>query len=806
MLERWILMLSAGLTATVAHAVTVRPAAFVVELEEHRPQTIVAYGARLTAGGAWVELFNDAINERLHHRARVIHAGRGGSSSARGLMEVDQRVISQDPDAVFIEFSIDEAFHKPAVSEARENLEAIIDHILAARPTCEIILMIMNPPIGGHARQRPDLDACIQVYRDVSEARGLKLIDFRPDWQAVLDQGEAAYRDLVPDGIHPNALGCERIILPRLLDSIGLTSDRAAAVTIRAPEQWLDDHIAMRRANGWQVTDVFSDVVALGHAATGLTQYYLRLSGEPLPWRQWRQAARAGRNYPDPRSPLRRLAKGFMLYESRLAPDWQHADDLHSREEMFDRYEARRGEVFRTMREQGLNAVVYLTYMGPERWAMLRRQADRYDIDLIIQYLAAYYHPTVRADLWDDPVRSKALKQLSLDFLGAVYADGGPSRLLGFAIREEPYLPFLEGTQQYHDLQREAFPDVKIYMLYNRSDAMHATRQPAPEIMGHNTSEFLGAFVARNRPRPAPFRPPQDALRANALRLKQTADPALRNRAVYTYTGLLAGWMKNETAEDVARSGWPAGGRIGIRKLPDGRVRFWRVYSPPAGATRASMWSSVAYNAQGWFPWSGQQALPWMAPDAHWRPDAVRDPDHIQTDQRPRWKEYLETLAEISQYERLLLRLRLDGLPRVACDDPLVVASNLRVLRQEGLHRVIVLVNLDTGRWPGYPEVNRVTGENLDIGDDGELMHYEPLTEPRDITFTVRMHADEQLRDIRTGRLLEPIGQTAPGVLTFNQQIEPGGAALLFVGSPDQWRALPLPPNRIVNTGLPSKE
>lgn len=199
-------------------------AAFVARLAAGQPQTVVTYGTSLTAGGAWVAQFGAALEKNFPKLATVVNSAKGAMWSKWGVENLDGRVIAKKPDALFIEFSINDAFleYKTPVEDARKNLETMIDRTLAAQPACEIILLVMNPPTGAHLDRRPKIAGYEQVYRDVAKARGLRLIDFSADWQAVLQQGEAQWRALVPDGIHPNADGARQVILPHLLKSLGL--------------------------------------------------------------------------------------------------------------------------------------------------------------------------------------------------------------------------------------------------------------------------------------------------------------------------------------------------------------------------------------------------------------------------------------------------------------------------------------------------------------------------------------------------------------------------------------------------------
>ena len=71
-----------------------------------------------------------------------------------------EEMKKQNPDAVIIEFSINDAATGSdlTTAQARKNLETMVERILAHRPDCAVILMIMNPPVGVHLEARPRVE------------------------------------------------------------------------------------------------------------------------------------------------------------------------------------------------------------------------------------------------------------------------------------------------------------------------------------------------------------------------------------------------------------------------------------------------------------------------------------------------------------------------------------------------------------------------------------------------------------------------------------------------------------------------
>ena len=203
----------------------------VSNLEAGKKQAVVTYGTSLTAGGAWVGQLSAELKRHYSELPLVINSGKGAMWSKWGVDNLDARVIAKNPDTVFIEFTINDAFLKynTSVSQARSNLLNMVDRILATNKTCEIILMVMNPPIGVHLTSRPNIEAYNQMVRDVAAERSLTLIDHYPDWQKILKADPKQFTALVPDGIHPNAEGCKQVILPNILRALGVKSEAAPA-------------------------------------------------------------------------------------------------------------------------------------------------------------------------------------------------------------------------------------------------------------------------------------------------------------------------------------------------------------------------------------------------------------------------------------------------------------------------------------------------------------------------------------------------------------------------------------------------
>ena len=218
---------SPGSPASSAAALVRDQAKFVRQLASGTPQRIVLYGTSLTANGAWVSQLQGAVEAAYPSLATWINSGGSGQASNWGVNNLQTKVIDQDPDVVFIEFSMNDAAETLNVSRAQAiaNLTTIRNAILAAHPDCEIILQVMNPADhqpGDTFNVRANLALYQQDYRDFAAANGLLCIDHAPAFAALYDKGSPAYRVHVHDGVHPSANGWSLFMTPVLLQAIGL--------------------------------------------------------------------------------------------------------------------------------------------------------------------------------------------------------------------------------------------------------------------------------------------------------------------------------------------------------------------------------------------------------------------------------------------------------------------------------------------------------------------------------------------------------------------------------------------------------
>ncbi|MCM8534620.1 MAG: SGNH/GDSL hydrolase family protein [Lentisphaeraceae bacterium] len=211
--------MKAFLLMVLTFSVSAADVKFVKKLQAGKAQKIVVYGTSLTAKGPWAPVFQKMLQEKFGENASLINSGGSGKDSNWGLAHLEKKVLAHEPDVVFIEFGMNDAVtrFKNTKETVEHNVELMITRIQKSLPNCEIILTTMNPAFHpvGHRSHRTDLNAYYDIYREAAETHNLVLIDHFKNWQDFLKNKN--YKLYIPDSVHPNKLGSDKVIVPALM-------------------------------------------------------------------------------------------------------------------------------------------------------------------------------------------------------------------------------------------------------------------------------------------------------------------------------------------------------------------------------------------------------------------------------------------------------------------------------------------------------------------------------------------------------------------------------------------------------------
>jgi len=185
------------------------------EKTETKEVNIIAFGDSLTAGyGLQInESYPAQLEKKLKERGlavKVINSGVSGEST-KGNLERAKFISEQNPDIVLLGIGGNDALRQLSIEETKKNIE---DTILTLKDTAKppvIVLLQMQAPINAGLKYKQDFDA---IYTDLTRKHELVLLPFitlevfsNPDYK-------------LPDGIHYNQAGYEKIIELYLLEPI----------------------------------------------------------------------------------------------------------------------------------------------------------------------------------------------------------------------------------------------------------------------------------------------------------------------------------------------------------------------------------------------------------------------------------------------------------------------------------------------------------------------------------------------------------------------------------------------------------
>ncbi|MEY3897514.1 MAG: hypothetical protein RLZZ214_3035 [Verrucomicrobiota bacterium] len=148
------------------------------KLEKGEPVTIAYYGGSITAGPGWRNFTLDWFRNQ-YPKAKIteLNASLGGSGSLIGVFRADHDLVAQKPDAVFIEFSLnDVADVRDRPAEVAGALEGIIRKLRASKPDTDVCLAYTLHSSGVELLNQGKFSASVSLHESIAEHYGIPTI------------------------------------------------------------------------------------------------------------------------------------------------------------------------------------------------------------------------------------------------------------------------------------------------------------------------------------------------------------------------------------------------------------------------------------------------------------------------------------------------------------------------------------------------------------------------------------------------------------------------------------------------------
>ncbi len=170
---------------------------------------------RLPEKKGWIALLQQRLREEYLPQ-RIVNASISGETSSGGLSRLAAALDRHKPEIVIIELGANDGLRGLPLRLLRNNLQDMIK--LAQHHRARVLLLGMRlPPNYGPAYTK----GFAQIYENLARQYHIALVPF-------LLEGVATRAEMMQDdGLHPNALGQQRIVdtvWPRLLPLLSAAS------------------------------------------------------------------------------------------------------------------------------------------------------------------------------------------------------------------------------------------------------------------------------------------------------------------------------------------------------------------------------------------------------------------------------------------------------------------------------------------------------------------------------------------------------------------------------------------------------
>jgi len=186
-----------------------KPIKTIGKLKSGAKTTIVALGDSLTQGWMVRKGYIDFLEEMLREtfpesRFQLINCGIPGDTAQGGLYRLRDDVLDLNPDCIFVQFALNDAFCGYSAAQFKKHIQHIINEI---RNDCDAEIVLIT---SGYVGNSPDTDFVGEFYRQLEilgEENGLPVARVHDYWKKRIDE-DVDFETLVfGDLVHPTVAG-----------------------------------------------------------------------------------------------------------------------------------------------------------------------------------------------------------------------------------------------------------------------------------------------------------------------------------------------------------------------------------------------------------------------------------------------------------------------------------------------------------------------------------------------------------------------------------------------------------------------
>jgi acyl-CoA thioesterase-1 len=178
------------------------------KLETGEPVKIVALGDSLTYGWMVDKGFLDYLKEMLAVKypgslITIINRGIPGDTAEGGLHRLEHHVLKSEPDLVFIQFALNDAFSGYPVERFQRNIESIIGKIIN-ETSSELLLMTS---VALEENEQWIAEKFYSTLQQIAEKEEMQIVCVHEYWERKMGEGTAFDTLVQADRVHPTTAG-----------------------------------------------------------------------------------------------------------------------------------------------------------------------------------------------------------------------------------------------------------------------------------------------------------------------------------------------------------------------------------------------------------------------------------------------------------------------------------------------------------------------------------------------------------------------------------------------------------------------
>ncbi|MFH0975455.1 MAG: GDSL-type esterase/lipase family protein [Spirochaetota bacterium] len=179
------------------------------KMEQGNPVTIAALGDSLTYGWLVDKGFLDYLKEMLLEKypdcsLNIINKGIPGDTASGGLGRLERDVIKHKPDAVFVQFALNDAFTGYSPSEYSKNIQGIISRL---NEKLDVDIIIITSIYMGYNIESEVAKIFYNVLENIAVKNNIPIARVDKYWEGHI-KDKTHFRTFVQeDLVHPNEDG-----------------------------------------------------------------------------------------------------------------------------------------------------------------------------------------------------------------------------------------------------------------------------------------------------------------------------------------------------------------------------------------------------------------------------------------------------------------------------------------------------------------------------------------------------------------------------------------------------------------------